>query len=149
MKKKLPYLIIFPTSAKDKGTKVWNEVCIWGHALNLPWTSWIAWMYQLKTAYSVSVSITAAAVSTFSTGGTNIASKLVVSVYVKYIATNGCGGVYLYLYFFPIKMFLVATCIRKQSITENCLSYGDLSEQEQKMWPLLPDSQNSGVLNYS
>lgn len=53
-------------------------------------------MYHLKTAYSVSVSITAAAVSTFSTGGTNIASKLVVSVYVK----NGCGGVYLYLYFF-------------------------------------------------
>lgn len=29
-------------------------------------------------------------------------------------------------------MFLVATCIRKQSITENYLSYGDLSEQEQK-----------------
>lgn len=57
-------------------------------------------MYHLKTAYSVSVSITAAAVSTFSTGGTNIASKLVVSVYVKYAATNGCGGVYLYLYFF-------------------------------------------------
>lgn len=56
-------------------------------------------MYHLKTAYSVSVSITAAAVSTFSTGGTNIASKL-VSVYVKYTATNGCGGVYLYLYFF-------------------------------------------------
>lgn len=39
--------------------------------------------------------------------------------------------------------------IKKQSITENCLSYGDLSEQEQKIWPLLPDSQTSGVLNYS
>lgn len=35
--------------------------------------------------------------------------------------------------FFLIKMFLVATCIRKQSITENCLSYADLSEQEQKI----------------